>query len=356
MAHGAKHYFGWRAKFIMSVLSKTHSIRHCLAEEHSLLQNFIHTHWAENHILAHDKSLLDFQHLHDDKQYYHFIIALDKTRQEIDAVLGFIPTQQYDTNLNTTDIWLALWKVRTDIQSPPGLGLALLNYLETEYQPHTIAAIGINQSVAKLYQRLGYTLGVLHQVYIANPDYSEYKLLTGNITHAPVTTETVSLMPISDVSVLDFDTFQTTPQKSLGYIKNRYFEHPYYVYQITAIVQSDQYIGAIVWRKIKVKHASCLRIVEVIGNPSQWSNLYPALLQLLQDENAEYIDSMVMPSELNTWLALGFKNVTNEITLPNYFEPFVPETISIQFAVKSNVPYCIYKGDSDQDRPNLKGS
>ena len=50
---------------------------------------------------------------------------------------------------------------------------------------------------------------------------------------------------------------------------------------------------------------------------------------------------------------MGFVKKGLSDIVPNYFEPFLKQNINIDYAFKSKSPYVIFKGDSDQDRPNL---
>ena len=56
---------------------------------------------------------------------------------------------------------------------------------------------------------------------------------------------------------------------------------------------------------------------------------------------------------------MGFKKLdtsTNEIIIPDYFEPFEQRNISLYFTYKlkdKNDRHIKIKGDADQDRPNI---
>ena len=56
-------------------------------------------------------------------------------------------------------------------------------------------------------------------------------------------------------------------------------------------------------------------------------------------------------------LAAGFKrNIDDEIVIPNYYKPFLPQNVELDYAFKTIVgrpKLKIYKADADQDRPNL---
>jgi len=54
--------------------------------------------------------------------------------------------------------------------------------------------------------------------------------------------------------------------------------------------------------------------------------------------------------------AMGFIQNVDSIILPNYFEPLEIRNVEVDFAYKSNSKsgsLSIFRGDSDQDRPNL---
>ena len=57
------------------------------------------------------------------------------------------------------------------------------------------------------------------------------------------------------------------------------------------------------------------------------------------------------------FLNMGFQLLDIEqedIILPNYFEPFEKRNVAIEIAYKAQYEgYVAFKGDSDQDRPNV---
>ena len=54
---------------------------------------------------------------------------------------------------------------------------------------------------------------------------------------------------------------------------------------------------------------------------------------------------------------MGFQHLDlnqEEIIVPNYFEPFEKKNVKLEIAYKSKSDnYVAFKGDSDQDRPNV---
>jgi hypothetical protein len=42
-----------------------------------------------------------------------------------------------------------------------------------------------------------------------------------------------------------------------------------------------------------------------------------------------------------------------ELIIPSYFEPFEQRNVKIELAYKAKFQYVAFKGDADQDRPNI---
>ena len=81
------------------------------------------------------------------------------------------------------------------------------------------------------------------------------------------------------------------------------------------------------------------------------------LLQIARAENAEYIDLLstgIAPSALTKSGFLNRRDYPDWI-VPNYFEPFLAKNAAVRWAAKTpaNFRYIAFKGDGDQDRPNL---
>ena len=43
------------------------------------------------------------------------------------------------------------------------------------------------------------------------------------------------------------------------------------------------------------------------------------------------------------------------VVIPNHYEPFEQKNVHLHFAMKTDKPYVIFKGDGDQDRPSREG-
>ncbi|WP_028609952.1 hypothetical protein [Paenibacillus harenae] len=357
----------------MSEWSEAYRYGLCQPSELSELEQFLHRHWKEDHPLAVHRPLMDWQHLNNDADGYHFLIARHRGSDEIHAVIGFIPVSQFDSSLPPyRDIWLAIWKVREDAAAP-GLGLTLLFCLLERFRPRTLAAIGISPVARSIYRMLGYRLGVLSQYYILHPNKTLFQLVGGS--PAP-------LQPHADaesggdkqfirrgsgqfrqLTARLADTIpplhERIPSKSPHYWIKRYYEHPVYDYE-TYTIHSKSNPDQLAWftfRQARHAGANALRIVDYYGDPSMLAGARACFEQLLEHYDAEYIDFYVYGLQEETLAAAGFR--VNEpdsgLIIPNYYEPFEQRNVRIDFACKadSDQAYFITKGDSDQDRPNL---
>ena len=109
----------------------------------------------------------------------------------------------------------------------------------------------------------------------------------------------------------------------------------------------------------KRKNSKVLRIVDYYGDIEILNHAGYGLKNIVEDFGIEYIDfwSFGIPDRIMK--NFGFKTVEfqKNVTVPNYFEPFENKNTKILFAYKNiknlKNEFMIFKGDGDQDRPNL---
>ena len=333
-----------------------YEIRFCHCDELNLLQDFLTKHWDENHVFTYSKKLLNWQHENNEDKLINFVVAYNTNFNKFDAILGFIPTSQYDISIKNHDIWLAIWKVNEDLSSTEsGLGLKLLIFLNSSYKASSIGAIGLSEGVMKIYKALKYKTGTLKHFYIKNDSLTDFKIaIFNNMSKNNYNAESnIEIKKITDKEFLNLNiSYQYTPHKTKDYFVNKYYRNTFYDYSFNAIVINNSIIATFITRKITVDKEACLRIVDWIGDYSK--NMYNPFQKLLKENNAEYIDFLCRVPDESKIIKMGFleKNINSEV-IPNYFEPFLKKNINIQFAYKSKESnYAIFKADSDQDRPN----
>ncbi|MBN2165700.1 MAG: hypothetical protein JW717_05435 [Marinilabiliaceae bacterium] len=329
-------------------------IRLCKIDEKESLKKFIDTDWKKDHILATHTTLLKWQHYNKPSNNFNFIIAYDKQKNEIVGILGFIPVYHFDNKLiNNNDFWLAIWKIKSDYK---GIGIELFNYFVKKFKPNSIGCIGINNTVRRLYKVLKFKTGILNQYYLLNPALEIYNI--AKISPLPINDKVINseyiVIKLRDPSQFNNLDYLYYPQKSSDYIINRYTNHPIYNYNFYGIFQHNAIVCILVTRKILINNSSCIRIIDILGNLNLGS-IKSELINLLIVENAEYIDCLNFGIPEQTFINLGFSkhNFSDQTIIPTYFEPFELKNVPIQFAYSSDLKnYVIFKGDSDQDRPN----
>jgi hypothetical protein len=341
-----------------------HQLSICSADGGEELQTFLDQHWKRRHVLARSRALLDWQHLDRNNGRYNFVVAR-REGGEIDAILGFIPTYQFDATLQSQrDLWLAIWKVR-DGSNAAGLGLTLLSHLVREFSPRSISAIGLAQGVIPIYKFLGFTVGQLDHHYIANRRRERFSLL-GKFDGRWNSGARVSAhrrLTHCDVTPLLFSS-TALPLKSVAYIRNRYTRHPVYRYDLFAIGDdASNPLALIVVRKASHAGAHALRVVDYFGAPDALRGCGDAFQSLLEEYGAEYIDfySHGLPAEALQEGGFLRRTSVGSIIVPNYFEPFEQRNVDLDFAYKIYAPqqagpFTLFKGDSDQDRPSFVGA
>lgn len=300
------------------MIIENYEVRYVKLEEREKLQKFIDDYWKKDHILAHNTSLLDYQHANRDEGRYNFVVAQNLDTSEFDIVLGFIPHSQYDKSTKNKDIWLAIWK-KNEVLLPRGLGKKLLDFIEINFQPTSIGSIGINDTIEQLYLKRGWKSGVLDVWYFIK---------------AP------ELISFEEIAFSEEDFYDNQFAKGDEYYSNRYEKHPFYTYST---------FNGIVYRKIETDKGNVLRIIDF--KKKFYCNEY-LLNELLVKEQADYIDCLNHGMDPELFKKMGFNKRSDTMRIPQWFEPLDFGVKNIKFAYKSDKDYFIVKGDSDQDRPN----
>jgi hypothetical protein len=333
----------------------------CQKKDITKVQNFINNHWKKGHILSYHSNLLKW--MYKRKEGLNFILA--KQDENIIGILGFIKNSQFSKKSKFKDIiWLALWKVIEE-KAAPGLGILMLKKLEKLEPDLDIAVIGINKSLPPIFRVLNYYSDVMDHYYIVNPKIKNFYILSN---------ENESLLPYPIISkniiiyrqVFENDFLKNkynyisknfTCFKSASFFLNKYLNHPIYQYKLFHLEQSEEKFALIVIRIININNTNVVRVIDFEGDESLISHMGQFLLNILVKENAEYVDFLQHGIKKNYFLNSGFNllNSKQKIIIPNYFEPFVRDNIPLLFSYKldKNTNIRIFKGDGDQDRPNL---
>lgn len=314
------------------------------------IMQFIHDYWSENHILAHDREIFEFQYVYGDEVC--FVLSVDKDTEEIEGVLGYIP---YDME-GERDIFTALWKVRKSAN--PFQGMDQLYFLEENGRCRNLYCVGINPKTFSIYKYMKKRIADLEHYYMLNdlPEYRIAKISDKKLLRPAE--ESCSFTLLKDFAELEQiydDLKRYEPVKSLSYLRRRYFEHPEYEYQIYRVQHQGQN-AVIIGRIQKHDGASVYRIMDILGAEECFAAAGSALHELLVREEYEYIDLYEYGMSEEALKKAGFvkAELEEENVIPNYFEPFVQENIEIHIFHPKDVEARMFKGDGDQDRPNFR--
>lgn len=334
-----------------------YEIRLCKVEEINLLKAFLETSWSKNHIFTKNKDVLDFQHRALDS--YTFVVAYHSETNCFHGVLGIISPEFYvDRKIGKDqDVWLAIWKVDKDIAKSNSLGIDMLSFVETEFSPKSISAIGINNTVALLYKLVGFKTKTMNHWFLPNRKIVEPKLLVGDMPEQHGLSNSSDLVTECGMELANEVTqflSKIGARRSFCYIVQRYLEHPTYKYNVYVFKKNEFAIYAVaVGRKVTVRGANAFRLTEMFFDSNYSSDLGGALGALMERKEYEYIDFLEYGITSNPLIEMGFLKCSERLFVPHLFEPFVAERSEVKVAFKSDKPFICTKGDSDLDRPNL---
>jgi len=322
------------------------SIELCSFSDVDKLIDFIDQNWKKNHIFTKDRKLFDWQHRGVRK--YNFVLA--KEMNEIVGILGYIPTSHYSDLLSKNNLlWLAIWKIKDGVKKP-GLGLIMLNYLKKIYRNPKICSIGLSREVIPIYKALGFNVGVLSHRAFFNQFCKEFMIGKPDSSYlTPIKKNNLTFRVSTKVSKIPDRYFDKYPSKNSDYLINRYVNHPRYNYKFIYIYENKSLLSVSVFREINLNSTKVGRIVDSFGANIMISKFNFVISVFLRDFNYEYLDIV---SNMDCDKYSGFIDASDSIIIPNYFEPFLKENISIDYAYKSEERLVIFRGDSDQDRPS----
>jgi len=333
----------------------------CADSDIDLVNQAIEQWIKENHILAINRTMQNFQH----KLTHGYSYILAKKEGLLVGMLGYIPTYLYDSELEKDlQYCTVMWFVDLNANIP-GLGMLLFRSLLNKNRGSFSCAISMSEQSFPMHEALGYKIGWMHQVYIVNHTLKKFKLLQ----NAPVIKKLVSKKNylIRHLHLDDFDEVtigfkgpqNVVPTKSATYFKNRFLMHPIYHYLVYGIFQKGSLKAIIAMRLVSSDGANAIRLVDFSGDLNALYNIAPELQELLLHEKAEYLDLYHWGLDQNALEQGGFllRSKDGQTIVPNYFEPFKASNVDLNYAYRfmkktDNRNVLLFKADSDQDRPS----
>lgn len=327
-------------------------IEFCEEKDLAQVMQFINDFWKEDHILATSKEMFDYQYYDQAAGRYNMVISKDDNN-ELECVLGFIPTSRFNKALVKKDVlWLSLWKSRENA-SNPFIGIMVYSFLRQNYEHSFIATNGMSDIAEQLYEHLGFEVQSLHHLYIANPTIDDFKIAYNPKFSDNNTGLLFELELVDSVEIQSVSRHETTCYKDSTYLVNKYLNHPYYVYSFFNIPEEDLII---VCREIIINNRKVLRIIDFYGQPSSLVRVSKSLESFIIKNNYEYVDILIS-TDISSSIQSKFilNNIDSTTIIPNYFEPFDSRNVEVKFAMHPKLMdgYFVTKGDGDQDRPSL---
>jgi len=318
---------------------------------------FLESSWSQNHIFLKNVNVLDFQH--KAKCGYNFVVAYHQETNRFHGVLGIVSPEFYIDRIisKNQDIWLAIWKVDKSLAESKSIGMDMLNYVDINFKPKSVSAIGINDAVALLYKLMGFKIKKMNQWFIPNKKIGDYSLIVGDVAVSPSKNEMSSYKIIEcgfeEKKMLNTFLFNNKSKRSFHYLAKRYLNHPTYKYKIYGFLNAESHLcSVVVGREVMANGSKAFRLTELFRNQSAPLNLSSSFDELMCSEVYEYIDFLEYGFDESSLVESGFFRCTDDLFVPHLFEPFVADRKEVTIAYRSKFPFSCTKGDSDLDRPN----
>lgn len=332
-------------------------IRLCKREDIPLLVDFLKTYWNPNHVLVRRPEVLLWQY-ENETGGLNFLIAIDKN--EIYAVLGLIPLSHYDKSLESKkEAWGALWKVRPDCKIP-GLGTLLQRKATKTFC--FFGGIGVSQDNINIQKALNNAIVHINHYYVLNKSIDNFliaKIPKESIFHPKSNDINFKMIERDSIDDIPEVKHAYSPVKSNCFIINRYQKNPFYNYKFLCCYINNTVEAIIVVKFVRVSNRRTCRIIDVLGNLKYLRGLGKAIENYISSyTDIEYADFYNSGISKTYFVSNGFNEIDDyqgDLVIPNYFEPFLQKNSPLDGIIISKSPdkYVFFKGDADQDRPNV---
>jgi hypothetical protein len=323
------------------------SISQASIKDYKEIAEFIKKNYSANHILTKNKKV--FFYFYAKKTKINFLIL--KYKKKIISILGFLIN-----NHKKKYIWLALWvSKKNQIFS----GIKLLKRLENNFKKR-IFVLGLNDYTKKIMEQLNYKVKTMNHYYFINNNVDKFKIIKNPLSNKKKLNKNSQLFfeevkrknlnkynkIILSRSFMDFQDFK------FKYINNQFYYYKFY------LLKKDNRKLLIITRTIEVKkiNRKVIRVIDAFGNYNLFKYTRNFFLYLLKDLSIEYIDLINVGISSNFFFCSGMNLINyNKTIVPNFFEPFKKENKKIYFAYNKifKKKIIVFKGDGDQERPNL---
>lgn len=309
--------------------------------------NFIKVNLKKDHILVKNSKVFNYYYF--SKKKLNFII--DSKKGNIRSILGYIPGSKYNEESRT--IWIALWISSKDF---PTSGLAALKKLQKKFGDFNIACLGLTKQAKKILQIIKFKTGAMLHYYLPNKNITKYFIIKNPIFRKKkVNNYFIFIKKLTKKNVNVIKTDMENNEKNIKYFTKKYLNNPFYHYQIF-LIKYKNISGIFVIRIINSKNSRAARIIDFEGNMEiiKYSSLF--FLKFIKKNKCEYIDFINYGIKKEFLKIACFEILKKPTFIPNFFEPLIIRNHKIFFAYKQNNKFFskkFFKGDGDQERPNL---
>jgi hypothetical protein len=324
---------------------------------------FIGEFWRKGHIMSVDRELFLYEYANGDD--VNFVLAIDRTSNEIEAIFGFLNCSNPNnpSNSDKRDIWGSMWKVNDTRPNLPLLGIELAKRVVSLTGCREHIGNGANPQTTVPLRKLYFRekTAPMKQYYRLNSMTKTFKIAI--IHECPSQPKTQAketfLIPFQTMEALRqafcIEEVEARPYKDSWYVEKRYFCHPYYHYDIYGVHDGSGKVGALLMaRVVEANEGKALRIVDYIGDHQLFAGLSGEIDRLMLEQGCEYTDFVAHGFEEAFVSAAGFclRTADSPNIVPNYFEPFEQKNVDIWVHYKTEGTL-FFKADGDQDRPNI---
>lgn len=326
------------------------------------LISFLKKNWAKTHILVKKKNLFNFLYKSENKINFITLTKKDKIISCLGLLFNNNKNQKKKNifSIRNQVIWLTMWCTKEKYKGTKGL--ELINYILKNIKNNcVIATIGCNEIAYKIYKILGFKCGKLDHFYFLNKKKKIFKILNSKILKTSKTKKVKKKflyeleLKKNYFKVDHLKKYEKIFKKDFEYFKYKYFNNKFYEYKFLFVIINKKFFGFFVVRKENIFNSRCLRIIEYFGDQNKLCRLSDDLQNICDENDLEYIDFYNSGIKKKNIIKSGFKLklVSNNIIIPNYFNPFIRKNIELKYAYyPTDEKMILFKGDCDQDRPN----
>ena len=328
-----------------------HVIRMAEIKDIPFIMDFLDKHWEAGCLLSRDRAYFEYEYVVDGR--LNFLVASHKDTGSIDATMGIIQCSKKSPYDGFSVMWVCNPGSGTKF-----LGMAVYDYQTSMSGIRVLQGVGLTPHVgAKIVNDL-YSVQVNklnHYYRLANR--SEFKI--AEITRLRRTNCDPShkkLTPVPSMRHLnawfDLNSLPDAPMyKDAWYIEHRYYNHPYYKFNIWGIAESPgKLTGLLIGRVVRCNGSKALRIMDFLGPDNALDGIGNELDFIMDANDIEYTDFYCAGISHENMRKAGFvlRDDQDKNIIPNHFEPYEKNNVDIFY---TGVGVRICKGDGDQGRP-----